>query len=71
MIIRHLAMGENILELERSLPKGRDPREFRNEENSSSRNRTPRHDKNSNHHRRRPRRGGRRPEIKPDFNDQD
>ena len=71
MIIRHLAMGENILELERTLPKGRDPREFRNEENSSSRNRTPRHEKNSNHHRRRPRRGGRRPEIKPDFNDQD
>ena len=71
MIIRHLAMGEDALELEKRLPKGRDPRDFRNEENSFPRNRILRNGKEPHSRRRRSRRGGRRPEIKPDFNDRD
>ncbi len=71
MIIRHLAMGENVLELEKRLPKGRDPRDFRNEESSFSGRRTPQYSKNPHPRRHRSRRGGRRPEIKPDFDERD
>ena len=70
LMIRHLAAGENIAALEMRYPRGRDPRDFRNPERNSRNLRN--QDNGGGRSRRRPfRKSGRRPEVKPYFDDRD
>ncbi len=68
LMIRHLAMGENIAALEMKYPRGRDPRDFRNGERRGKDQRNQDNGSSGKRRRRRSsRKNGRRPEVKPDF----
>ena len=67
MILRHLAQGEDTTDLERRFPRGRDPREFHGDFPGNHRTRNVPEKKRNPSRRHRSHRRGRKPEIKPDF----